>query len=226
MAGKRETLAPVMRIYGVTEPGNSVVAHVHGFYPYFYVEMPKDFKKEYLSNFQKNLNRKVLSDQSNKNSEITVAILSVEIVQKQNIYGFVGKVISSFLKITVSLPNLITPIARIFERGEVSQWGFKPSEMCRVFESNIDFDLRFMVDKQVVGCNWIELPANKYKLRTNSKDIQSRCQYEVDIDWTDLVSYAPEDEWSKVAPFRVLSFDIECAGRKGIFPEPESKLLF
>ena len=25
----------------------------------------------------------------------------------------------------------------------------------------------------------------------------------------------------QVAPFRILSFDIECAGRKGIFPEPE-----
>lgn len=30
-----------------------------------------------------------------------------------------------------------------------------------------------------------------------------------------------EGEWSKVAPFRILSFDIECAGRKGVFPEPE-----
>ena len=28
-------------------------------------------------------------------------------------------------------------------------------------------------------------------------------------------------EWQKIAPFRILSFDIECAGRKGIFPEPE-----
>ncbi len=27
--------------------------------------------------------------------------------------------------------------------------------------------------------------------------------------------------WSKLAPFRILSFDIECAGRKGHFPEPE-----
>jgi DNA polymerase elongation subunit (family B) len=25
----------------------------------------------------------------------------------------------------------------------------------------------------------------------------------------------------QVAPLRILSFDIECAGRKGIFPEPE-----
>ena len=28
-------------------------------------------------------------------------------------------------------------------------------------------------------------------------------------------------EWDKIAPLRILSFDIECAGRKGIFPEPE-----
>ena len=28
-------------------------------------------------------------------------------------------------------------------------------------------------------------------------------------------------EWQKIAPIRILSFDIECAGRKGVFPEPE-----
>ncbi|KAK4337001.1 hypothetical protein RND71_044099 [Anisodus tanguticus] len=60
----------------------------------------------------------------------------------------------------------------------------------------------------------------KYTIRTG-KDVESRCQYELDIAYTDVISYAPEDEWSKVAPFRILSFDIECAGRKGIFPEPE-----
>ena len=31
----------------------------------------------------------------------------------------------------------------------------------------------------------------------------------------------PQGEWSKIAPVRILSFDIECAGRKGVFPEPE-----
>eukprot|EP00658_Telonema_sp_P-2_P059811 TRINITY_DN48917_c0_g1_i1.p1 TRINITY_DN48917_c0_g1~~TRINITY_DN48917_c0_g1_i1.p1 ORF type:complete len:808 (-),score=162.02 TRINITY_DN48917_c0_g1_i1:121-2544(-) len=33
------------------------------------------------------------------------------------------------------------------------------------------------------------------------------------------MSHAPEGEWSKQAPLRILSFDIECAGRKGFFPE-------
>ena len=43
----------------------------------------------------------------------------------------------------------------------------------------------------------------------------SRCQMEVDVSWEDFVSHPAEGEWSKVAPFRILSYDIECAGRKG-----------
>ena len=37
--------------------------------------------------------------------------------------------------------------------------------------------------------------------------------------YDNIVSHAPEENWSKIAPLRILSFDIECAGRKGIFPE-------
>lgn len=35
----------------------------------------------------------------------------------------------------------------------------------------------------------------------------------------DLISHAPEGQWSHIAPLRIFSFDIECAGRKGFFPE-------
>lgn len=79
---------------------------------------------------------------------------------------------------------------------------------------------RFMVDTEVVGCNWIEVPADKYKVRTKNDTgafrWSSRCQIELDVSYEDIVSHPAEGEWSKVAPFRVLSFDIECAGRKGI----------
>lgn len=39
--------------------------------------------------------------------------------------------------------------------------------------------------------------------------------------WDSFISHAPEGNWQKFAPLRVLSFDIECAGRKGIFPEAQ-----
>lgn len=46
----------------------------------------------------------------------------------------------------------------------------------------------------------------------------------MDVLWDDVVSHKPEagTEWMKVSPgLRTLSFDIECCGRKGIFPVPE-----
>lgn len=40
------------------------------------------------------------------------------------------------------------------------------------------------------------------------------------LRYSELISHRPEGEYLKMAPFRILSFDIECAGRKGHFPEP------
>ena len=105
-----------------------------------------------------------------------------------------------------------------------------------------------MVDTGVVGCNWIELPAGTYTLRGSFPNQQSgtgvcaasgytmiggggapengllpqtRCQLEVDVSFEDFVSHPADGEWQKIAPLRILSFDIECAGRKGVFPEAE-----
>ena len=76
-----------------------------------------------------------------------------------------------------------------------------------------------MVDCSISGCSWVELPAGKYKIRSN-KFMESRCQLELDINWKDMIGHPAEGEWQAVAPLRILSYDIECSGRKGIFPEP------
>ena len=68
--------------------------------------------------------------------------------------------------------------------------------------------------------NWLEVPQGKYDLRSESGKI-SNCQIELDCSVSHLISHEPDGEWSKIAPLRILSFDIECAGRKGIFPDPD-----
>lgn len=45
------------------------------------------------------------------------------------------------------------------------------------YESNVLFALRFMIDCNVVGGNWIEVPARKYKKTSKSL---SNCQLEFD----------------------------------------------
>lgn len=228
MPGCTKGPTPVIRMFGVTMEGNSVTAHIHGFTPYFFVPAYPNFKEDLCQRFMDDLNRAVMSDLRSNKEGIERAILSVELVTKESIYGYHGNRKGPFIKITVAIPRLIAPAKRLLEQGfqcpGYGQYGFTS------YESNIDFEIRFMVDSGVVGCNWIEVPAGKYKLRdkenSDSSDPRrpppkSRSQIEIDVSWEDFISHNPEGEWSKVAPFRILSFDIECAGRKGVFPEPD-----
>lgn len=45
-----------LRLFGVTKMGNSVLAHVHGFRPYFYVAAPKGFLERDCMGFKDKLN--------------------------------------------------------------------------------------------------------------------------------------------------------------------------
>ena len=66
--------------------------------------------------------------------------------------------------------------------------------------------------------SWVETPASKYTL-IPARDRHSNCQIEAFCHYRDLIAHPAEGDWAKMAPLRTLSFDIECAGRKGIFPE-------
>ena len=78
-----------------------------------------------------------------------------------------------------------------------------------------------MIDTDVVGCNWITVPAGSWRLRRSPASGApgpapvSLAQLEMDVAWNQFVSHPPEGEWQKVAPIRILSFDIECSNRKG-----------
>uniref|UniRef100_A0A0C9RL22 DNA polymerase delta catalytic subunit n=1 Tax=Fopius arisanus TaxID=64838 RepID=A0A0C9RL22_9HYME len=220
MPGSKAGPVPIMRMFGVTMEGNSVCCHVHGFCPYLFVSAPPNFTNNHCKPFKEALDNAIKKDMRSNPENIIDTVLAVEIVYKQNMYGYSGEEKIPFLKITVALPRLVAACKRLLEK-EVIYSAFHHDY--RAFESNIDIDIRFMVDTSVVGCSWIELPSGTWKIRgkfNHNMPVTSRCQLEVDVAWDAFVSHPPEGEWSKVAPFRILSFDIECAGRKGIFPEP------
>lgn len=73
-----------------------------------------------------------------------------------------------------------------------------------------------MADNGVSGCSWVELPAGKANIRREGEKVGGKgVQIEVDVMYEDLICHQPEGEWQKIAPLRIMSYDIECAGRKG-----------
>uniref|UniRef100_A0A669BQD7 DNA polymerase n=1 Tax=Oreochromis niloticus TaxID=8128 RepID=A0A669BQD7_ORENI len=205
MPGQSQGKVPIIRMFGVTDNGNSVCCHVHGFAPYFYVPAPNGFTSAHLVEFQKELNSAVLKDMRSNKDNISVTVLAVDITRKESMYGYHGKRIIDFLRITMAMPRLIAPAKRLLEQG--FKFSHFPTSNYQSYEANIDFEIR-CVDEN-----------DHYLLNTQKK--ASLCQYEVDVGWMDLISHPAEGEWQRIAPLRVLSFDIECAGRKGIFPEPD-----
>jgi DNA polymerase delta subunit 1 len=136
-------------------------------------------------------------------------------LKKKTIYGYFGSGFQNFMKITCSLPKFIPKAKTILEGGNFSCDSFRGIQLAP-FESNISYTLRFMIDCKVTGLNWIEIKKENWK---RTADKLTTAQLEVDVHYSNLISHSPEGEWSKVAPLRILSFDIECAGRKGVFPD-------
>lgn len=206
--------AAVIRIFGVTSEGHSVCCHVHGFEPYFYVICPSGLGPDDISRFHQILEGKMR--EVNRNSNVPKFVRSIDMVQKKSIMYYQLKESQTFLKIVVALPTMVASCRGILERGiQIDGLGMKAFA---TFESNVVFALRFMVDCDIVGGNWLEVPAGKYKKTVKN---MSYCQLEFDCLYSEVISHAPEGEFSKMAPFRILSFDIECAGRKGHFPDPK-----
>ncbi|XP_003388637.1 PREDICTED: DNA polymerase delta catalytic subunit-like, partial [Amphimedon queenslandica] len=215
---------PVLKMYGVTQEGFSVCAHVHSFMPYLYVASPFPQTTPITCKaFQDALSAAILSDARSSRETAPTPVLGIEVVSKSSLYGYQFNQSNTFLKVILSLPRFIAPAKRLLELGldvkSVGHFSFS------VFESNIEYEVRFMIDTDVVGCNWIEVPPGKYSLRKfgppGVTTPTTRCQIELDVSCDDFISHTPEGEWQKIAPLRILSFDIECAGRKGVFPEAD-----
>lgn len=70
------------------------------------------------------------------------AVLNVELVMKENIYGFNGNKKMPFLCVTVALQKLVAPARRLLECGiSVSGYG---ERSYKTFESNIDFEVKLV----------------------------------------------------------------------------------
>lgn len=116
------------------------------------------------------------------------------------------------------MPSLIPGVKRMLDDGvQISGVGVLRGQ---TYESNVPFVLRFMIDNDISGADWVELPPNTYTVLPEAEQ-KSRCSVEVDVFYTNVIHHECTGAWSAIAPMRILSFDIECQGRKGHFPDAQ-----
>ena len=185
--------------------------HVTDFLHYLYIAAPSSFAKDDCQGLQRHLEQKFSLHEP--------VIHSVQMVLREDIFGYQGNQKSPYLRISVTDPLHISKLRTALESEPIKYKSFWAGleQGVQTYDS-VDYVLRFMIDTGITGMSWVEVPPSKYH-RIASRDQQSNCQIEASARYQDVVAHDNDGEWAKMAPLRVLSFDIECAGRKGIFPE-------
>lgn len=210
---------PVIRLYGSTSKGQSVLAHVHGFTPYLYALLPPsvDISDDALVKMKIALEQKLKDRARGEEKKIQTFVMGIEKEPgKQSLLGYHHGTTRDFIKIYLAMPSVVPSVKRFFDEGFVVP--VVGNVRGQTFESNVPFVLRFMIDGDINGADWLQLPVGTYSVRPQTEKT-SRCTVEVDVFYNNVVKQPSVGQYSGIAPVRILSYDIECQGRKGTFPD-------
>jgi DNA polymerase delta subunit 1 len=227
--------------------GAGVCVFVKGWQPYLYIEAPRGWLEDCNEILLEMLEEKLQSrlqqrrhtgsfssswktvQQKNKQ-----AMYAVTTVERKSIFGYSPNGKTQFLKIEVAQPYFVRSLVDVFEGYDASDGSHIPGVMVlmdwgrgipklingsktQTFNSNLDPVLQFMVDIGLGGCQWCRIEGGGEDDGLYCEP-RSSCYYEKEIAVGDL-NILSVDEYTDLGPLRVLSFDIEAAGRRGVFPD-------
>ncbi len=131
-----------VKLFGVSEQGNSVLLHVTDFRHYLYVAAPTSFSPSDCQSFRAFLDSQVAMHQP--------VIHSVQITMRESIYGFQNNTQNPFLKITVTDAKHIGRVRATIENRRANWkglWGQSKNQIMTY--DNVQYVMRFMVDNDV-----------------------------------------------------------------------------
>lgn len=193
---------PVIRLFGRGADGKSVCCFVPDFEPYFYLKASGDLHAV----------ARLIKD-------TFAQVKKVEIVEKFEPIGY-QKTKKEMLRVTTHLPRDVPEI-----RGDI----LKLQEVMRaegkweVYETDILFRNRFLIDKNLGGMVWLSAegdPIDPVKYFRRSTSGSSRCE-NFACDSSILASGFKKVENFTIAPLKYLSFDIECLPLDGGMLSPD-----
>ncbi|OPY52353.1 MAG: DNA polymerase [Methanosaeta sp. PtaU1.Bin060] len=173
---------PLVQLFGTTPEGKSVACRVAGFRPYFYAGVEEDKLDEVAE-------------------ALRSAGLEVEAVDRFDPIGYQIKT-KRMLKVIAHDPKEVRSLReRVREIPGVRA----------VYETDILFKNRFLIDQNIGGMAWVEAPLPEWVSKPSCQDLP-----EVRVE-----TLRPAEQGAN-APLRFMSFDIECLPDHGEMPKAET----
>ncbi|KAE9987820.1 hypothetical protein EG327_003611 [Venturia inaequalis] len=171
---------PVIRIFGATETGQKICAHVHGAFPYLYIPyeggLSEDEVRDYVQSLTLSINHALALSYRRNPYDTTDGsfVAHISLVKGIPFYGYnVGYKL--FLKIYLFNPSNMTRFADLLNQGALLARVFQP------YESHMQYLAQWMVDYNLFGCGYID--CEKVRFRGAVPECQEPS--ETDNEWND-----------------------------------------
>ncbi|KAL8737539.1 MAG: hypothetical protein Q9181_001591 [Wetmoreana brouardii] len=158
---KNATKVPVIRVFGATETGQKVCAHIHGAFPYLYIEyhgslIPDDVDA-YIHRLHLSIDHALaVSYRRNMYDGKTAFVAHISLVKGIPFYGYhVGY--KFFLKIYTLNPLHMTRLADLLRQGAIMKKVLQP------YESHMQYLLQWMCDYNIYGCAYIDCSEVRFR---------------------------------------------------------------
>ncbi|ORY67714.1 uncharacterized protein BCR38DRAFT_388522 [Pseudomassariella vexata] len=152
---RKEPKVPVIRVFGSTETGQKVCAHIHGAFPYLYIEYNGSLSQDEVGAFIYRLHLSIdhalaVSYRRNIYGESPKFVARITLAKGIPFFGFyVGY--RFFLKIYMLNPMVMTRLAELLQQGAIMNRKFQP------YEAHLQYLLQFMTDYNLYGCSYIDV---------------------------------------------------------------------
>jgi len=184
-----EDEVPVVRLFGSTANGQSVLVRVHGFEPYFFCTPPAGVNpdspeqlEELRMAMDNDITQSIIQDTKNKASGNKWAKAAPakrqawgksgasapantrgggdDYQQDEPVWPIVTAVRKQLCRPLRTASQAFVPLLRVTTRlPRHVPMARKVTERCgcTTFEASVAFDLRFMIDKHIAGCDWVSI---------------------------------------------------------------------
>ncbi|GAM90388.1 hypothetical protein ANO11243_084310 [Dothideomycetidae sp. 11243] len=145
---------PLIRVFGATETGQKVCAHIHGAFPYLYLEydgsLARDVVDDYIQSLRLSIDHALaVSYRRNNYDGRAVYVAHVSLVKGVPFFGYhVG--FKYFLKVYLLNPLHMTRLADLLHQGAIMKRLFQP------YESHLQYLLQWMCDFNLYGCAYLD----------------------------------------------------------------------
>lgn len=206
----------MIQLFGTTAEGKQVHIEVEGFRPFLYVALPscKTPTEEYR--WKSMIEEKIHSELGHYSKSI-----QIEKVNKQKLFRYTGGKYFPFLHISVPSMTVYRKLKKLLLTEEPYNKNKEKStntsgiprlkvggRTIEVYEANIDPMLRFFHIQNIQPCGWIHI--DKPHIDSKEDYLKVRCEWKT----IHPCSIPPRP----VAPFRIITWDIECDSSDGSFP--------